>query len=93
MSEPVKKEEEVTKSAATTPTKSTTDMKTIDPKESYTLEQVTEHNKKDDIWIILRDKTTNVDKVYDVTKFLDEVIFESNFNASLNQIISYGMEM
>lgn len=70
MSEAEKKQEQETKtSAATTPTKtSNTETKTIDPKE------VKEHNKKDDIWIILRDKTTKVDKVYDVTKFLEEVI-------------------
>lgn len=68
MSDLDKKDEQTTNSAATTPTKSVTEIKTIDPKE------VTEHNKKDDIWIILKDKTTKVDKVYDVTKFLDEVI-------------------
>lgn len=79
MSQAEKKEEEASKSTATTPTKdSCKDMKTID------LKEVMEHNKKDDIWIILRDKTTKVDKVYDVTKFLDEVM---TCNASLDQII------
>ncbi|XP_063709922.1 cytochrome b5-like [Culicoides brevitarsis] len=68
MSETEKKqpEPEMKTSATTTPTKSTTETKTIDAAE------VKEHNKKDDIWIILRDKTTKVDKVYDVTKFLEE---------------------
>uniref|UniRef100_A0A336LMN9 Cytochrome b5 n=1 Tax=Culicoides sonorensis TaxID=179676 RepID=A0A336LMN9_CULSO len=58
-----------TKSEATTPITieaTDNDTKTID------LKEVMQHNKKDDIWIILRDKTTNVEKVYDVTKFLDE---------------------
>lgn len=33
----------------------------------FTLLQVKEHNKETDLWIIIRDK------VYDVTKFLNEV--------------------
>jgi len=32
----------------------------------YTLEEIAEHNKKDSCWMVIHDK------VYDVTKFLDE---------------------
>lgn len=34
-------------------------------KKSYTLEEVSLHNKENDVWIIIKDK------VYDVTKYLD----------------------
>lgn len=33
----------------------------------YTLNQVNEHNKGEDLWVIIRDK------VYDLTRFLNEV--------------------
>lgn len=36
---------------------------------TYTLEEIEEHNSQDSLWMLIEDK------VYDLTKFMNEVIF------------------
>ncbi|KAJ9522261.1 hypothetical protein QJQ45_008090 [Haematococcus lacustris] len=38
----------------------------------YTREEVSQHNKRDDAWIIVKDKRSGDMKVYDVTEYVDE---------------------
>lgn len=46
-----------------------TDDNTEESPKKITMKEVSEHNKKTDCWIVIRDK------VYEVTDFLDEVIY------------------
>eukprot|EP00798_Chlamydomonas_sp_ICE-L_P018996 gene18996-25580_t len=38
----------------------------------YTTEDVAQHNKRDDAWIIVKDKSTGEERVYDITDYVDE---------------------
>ncbi|GIL75476.1 hypothetical protein Vretifemale_5257, partial [Volvox reticuliferus] len=38
----------------------------------YTLDQVAQHNKRDDAWIIVQHKETKEYRVYDITDYVDE---------------------
>lgn len=54
----------------TTEQEAITEEENTSPK-TYSLEDVESHNNKTDIWITIRNK------VYDVTKFIDEVSYSS----------------
>jgi cytochrome b involved in lipid metabolism len=40
--------------------------------QEYTMDEVRKHNKLDDAWLVIADKTTGVKKVYDITTYVDE---------------------